>query len=264
MDSTMRLVLPFCRTSPLTRSSMARWCGSGISSLVTIHGPIGQNVSMALREREDAGLHLAALDVAGGDVVEDHVAGDVVLGLVGAEELAALADDDGQLELVVELLGQALGVDDRVVRADDRVDVLEEHDALVHRVRPVDGLQLLVVVGEVAGGVEELLRHDRGAQPHVGEGEARPGLRDVARRARSTRGSRRRRARRPCRRRAVPTRPSSNVTSFMAGLLSLGESQFHRIRSVERVTQHQSGSGRGRRRRQDPTRNTRSCRASVA
>ncbi len=48
MDSTIRLVLPFCRMSPFTRSSMARLCGSGISSLVTIAGPIGQNVSMAL------------------------------------------------------------------------------------------------------------------------------------------------------------------------------------------------------------------------
>ena len=37
------------RTSPLTRSCIARSCGSGISSAVTIHGPSGQNVAIALQ-----------------------------------------------------------------------------------------------------------------------------------------------------------------------------------------------------------------------
>ena len=41
-----------CRTSPLTRSSIARSCGSGISSGVTIHGPSGQNVSIALQKEK--------------------------------------------------------------------------------------------------------------------------------------------------------------------------------------------------------------------
>jgi hypothetical protein len=36
--------------------------------------------------------------------------------------------------------------------------------------------QFLVVVGEVARGVEELLRHDRRPQPDVGQREAFPGL----------------------------------------------------------------------------------------
>ena len=49
--------------------------------------------------------------------------------------------------------------------SDDRVDVLEEHDPLVHGVRPVDGGELLVVGSEVARRVEELLRDDRGPQP---------------------------------------------------------------------------------------------------
>ena len=45
-------MLPECdswRTSPLTRSSIRRSRGSGISSGVTIHGPSGQNVSIALQ-----------------------------------------------------------------------------------------------------------------------------------------------------------------------------------------------------------------------
>ena len=39
-----------CRDSPFTRSSIARSCGSGISSGVTIHGPSGQKVSIALQK----------------------------------------------------------------------------------------------------------------------------------------------------------------------------------------------------------------------
>ena len=157
------------RDSPLTRSSIARSCGSPISSGVTIHGPERAEGVDRLAEGEDAGLHLAPLDVPRRDVVEDHVAADVVLRFLRAEPLAGLADHDGELELVVELLGQVLGVDDRIVRADDRVDVLEEDDPGRDLVRPADALRLLLVLAEVAGGVEELLRDDRRAQADVGE-----------------------------------------------------------------------------------------------
>ena len=122
-----------------------------------------------LAEREDAAPHLASLDVARGDVVEDDVAGDVVHRLLRAEPLAVLADDHRELELVVELLGEVLGIDDRLVRADDRVDVLEEDDPRRDLVRPVDVLRLLLVLAEVAGRVEELLRHDRRAERRVRE-----------------------------------------------------------------------------------------------
>ena len=69
-----------------------------------------------------------------------------------------------------------LGVDDRLVRADDRVDVLEEDDPRRDLVRPADALRLLLVLAEVAGGMEELLRDDRRLE--VGVGERRP-LADV-------------------------------------------------------------------------------------
>ena len=39
-----------CAISPFTRSPIARSCGSGISSGVTIHGPSGQKVSIALQK----------------------------------------------------------------------------------------------------------------------------------------------------------------------------------------------------------------------
>jgi hypothetical protein len=108
-----------------------------------------------------------------------------------------------------------LGVDHRVVRADDRVHVLEEHDALVHRVRPVDLLQFLVVLGEIPRGVEELLRHDRRPQPDVRQGGRSPVSPTAPPRSKysridpqssSTTTS-------PSIR---PTRPASNVTSFIA------------------------------------------------
>ena len=69
-----------------------------------------------------------------------------------------------------------LRVDHRLVLADDRVDVLEEHDPRRDLVRPVDVLRLLLVLAEVAGGVEELLRDDRRAQARVGESRPLGGL----------------------------------------------------------------------------------------
>ena len=46
----MRLECEILPSSPLTRSVIARSCGSGISSGVTIHGPVGQKVSIALQK----------------------------------------------------------------------------------------------------------------------------------------------------------------------------------------------------------------------
>ena len=204
----MRPECDICRVSPLTRSFIARSCGSGISSGVTIHGPSGQNVSIALQKEKTPRAHLAPLDVARGDVVEDDVAGDVVHRLLRAEPLAGLADDHRELELVVELLGQVLRIDDRLVGADDRVDVLEEDDPRRDLVRPVDVLRLLLVLAEVARrcGRTSSGRSARAASRRRAAC-ARPRRR--RRRARSTRASSarragrspRRRSARPCRRR---------------------------------------------------------------
>ena len=137
-----------------------------VGDLVRRHDPRPERAERVdrLAEAEHARAHLAALDVAGGDVVEDHVAADVVRGLLRREPLAGLLEDDRELELVVELLGQVLGIDDRLVGPDDRVDVLEEVDPGRDPVRPVDVLRLLLVLAEVARRVEELLRDDRRAQ----------------------------------------------------------------------------------------------------
>jgi hypothetical protein len=59
---------------------------------------------------------------------------------------------------------------------DQRVDVLEEDDPGRDLVRPVDLLRLLLVLAEVAGGVEELLRDDRRPQLAALERHALAGL----------------------------------------------------------------------------------------
>ena len=69
-----------------------------------------------------------------------------------------------------------LGIDDGLVRADDRVDVLEEDDPRCDLVRPADLLRLLLVLAEVASRVEELLRDDRRAEHRVLERDALAGL----------------------------------------------------------------------------------------
>src|SRR5262249_33833636 len=53
----------------------------------------------------------------------------------------------------------------------DRVHVLEEDDPRRDPVRPLHLLRLLLVLAEVAGRVEELLRDDRRTQPDVLERE---------------------------------------------------------------------------------------------
>ena len=80
-----------------------------------------------------------------------------------------LLEYDRQLELVVELLGQVLRIDHRIVGTDDRVHVLEEVDPRCDVVRPVDVLRLGLVLAEVARRVEELLGRNRRPQPNVGE-----------------------------------------------------------------------------------------------
>src|SRR2546423_1084738 len=129
-----------------------------------------------LAEREDSAPHLVALNVARGDVVEDDVSGDVVHRLLRTEPLPGLADHDSELELVVELARQLLRVDDRLIRPDDRVDVLEEDDPRRDLVGPVDALRLLLVLAEVAGRVEELLRDDGSAQARPRERDALAGI----------------------------------------------------------------------------------------
>src|SRR6267143_5486184 len=81
-----------------------------------------------LAKTENAGFHFAALDIARGNVVENHVAADVARRFFRREVLAALLYHDGQLGLVIQLLRQMFRKNDWLFVADDRVYVLEENN----------------------------------------------------------------------------------------------------------------------------------------
>ena len=68
-----------------------------------------------------------ALPVAGADVVDDHVARDVVERVRARDPSGPRADDDAELDLEVEGVG-ALRPDDRLAVADDRVGELREQE----------------------------------------------------------------------------------------------------------------------------------------
>ena len=99
---------------------------------MTRTGPIGRNVSEPLA-RSHWPSPFSPSRKAGGlpcqsrarDVVDDDVAGDVVHRLVLRDAAGGLADDDAQLDLEVERMA-ALGPDDRLAVADDRVRELRE------------------------------------------------------------------------------------------------------------------------------------------
>src|SRR5207253_10144450 len=63
---------------------------------------------------------------------------DVILCLLWAEVLAAFLQHNRQLQLVVKLLGQMLGIDYRLVVANDGVDVLEKDNPRHDRMRKSD------------------------------------------------------------------------------------------------------------------------------
>src|SRR6266849_7148157 len=115
-------------------------------------------------ETEDAGLHLAALDIACSDVIENYVPAKMAGGFFGGKVFAALFQDDGQLQLVVQLLGQMLGINDRLFVADDGVDVLKKYDPRHDGMREACLGRFLVMLAEITRGVEKLFGNDRRLQ----------------------------------------------------------------------------------------------------
>src|SRR6185295_16423924 len=75
--------------------------GVGKVDLVAGHGPWPHRAERVLRFR-DQPLAMARLQVAGGDVVDDGVAPDMLHGLFPADCPPRLADDDGEFRLVVD------------------------------------------------------------------------------------------------------------------------------------------------------------------
>src|SRR5437867_3450561 len=101
------------------------------------------------------------LNVACGDVIKNHVPADVILCLLWAEVLAAFLQHNRQLQLVVKLLGQMLGIDYRLVVANDGVDVLEKDNPRHDRMRKSRFSCFLVVLAKVSRSVKKLLRNNR-------------------------------------------------------------------------------------------------------
>ena len=83
--------------SPSRRKPSSSRCFSS-SSAVTRYGAQGGGGVLALAGAE-AHPHLGGLQVAGGPVVEDRVADDVVAGPLGREVAALTPDDGGDLQL---------------------------------------------------------------------------------------------------------------------------------------------------------------------
>ena len=106
----MSAVVWSCMIWPLRMVLMRRVLGLGISSLVTMCGAERAEGVEALAAGELAAAEgLVALPVAAGDVVGAGVAEDVVEGLLARHVLGGLADDDGELALVVDLAASAWG-----------------------------------------------------------------------------------------------------------------------------------------------------------
>lgn len=123
----------------------------------------------ALAETENTGLHFAALDIARGDVVEDHVTADVAWRLLRREVLAALLQHHSQFQLVVQLLCQVLRKNHRFFMADDRVYVLEENNPGHDRMRKAGLGRFFMVLPKIARRVEEFLGNDRRSQSDSGK-----------------------------------------------------------------------------------------------
>ena len=105
-------------------------------------GPIGRNVSLPLARSHwpspfspSPEGRLVALPVAGGDVVDDDVARDVVHRRRHRNATRPSADDDPELHLEIEGV-RALGPDDRLAVGDDGVGELREEEGPSGTSRP--------------------------------------------------------------------------------------------------------------------------------
>src|ERR1700678_3352331 len=114
-----------------------------------------------LAEAEHAGLHLAALNVAGSDVVEDYIAANAFRSLFRRKMLATFFQNYGEFQFVIQFLREVLGINYGLVVADDGVEVLEEEDPRHHGMGESGLGCFFVVLAEVASGVKELARNDR-------------------------------------------------------------------------------------------------------
>ena len=121
----------FWRGSPLIVLDTSSAARSPTSSARDRPGP---HRTVGVQRLPEQPLLVVALDVAGGDVVDDRVAPHVIERVVVGDAAPALADDHRQLGLVVQLGRHRRMRLDVVVRTGHRGGGLREHDRLVREV----------------------------------------------------------------------------------------------------------------------------------
>ena len=114
-------------------------------------------VALALEPVELERIVPADIEIAGGDVVDDGVTGDVVERLRERDAASALADHRGELDLPVELRGFRRHAD-RIIGPDHRVPQLEEHVRLALGLGGEHRPHLVGMLDIVRGGTEDALR----------------------------------------------------------------------------------------------------------
>ena len=155
----MSEVVQSCTTSPLSTVRIVRSLGFGMSSFVTSAGPSGQNVSNDL-PRFHCEPPLLICQSAATHVVRAGVAEHVVERLLLADVLRRLADDDGQLTLVVDGVALDDGNLDRIAGVLNRRWILEEQDGILRHL----GARFLGVLSVVEADAENRPRLDRSEQ----------------------------------------------------------------------------------------------------
>ena len=146
----MFAVLLDCRNSPFTRDWTRSFCGSLISSAVTMHGPSGALEFERLAAAKLVPGHALGgapdLAIAGSNVIDDGVTEHVLERLLDRDVAPCLADHDAQFRLAIKFFGEPRIEHDRIVGADHTVGGLHEEFRLLAADRRVRFLGVVVVI----------------------------------------------------------------------------------------------------------------------
>src|SRR5206468_865388 len=114
-----------------------------------------------LTETEHAGFHLTPLNITRRDIVEDDIAADVVRRFLSREMFACLFQYHCEFEFVVNFLRQMLRKNDRLIRSDNRIHILEEDDPWQNGMRKAGPLGFDMMLAKVARSMKKLFGYDR-------------------------------------------------------------------------------------------------------
>src|SRR4051794_16814611 len=102
----------------------------GVRDFIRGHDPWSERTERvdAFTKAEHAGFHFPSLNIAGSNVVENHVSTDVIVRFFRGEMFAGLLQYDSKFQLVVQFRSEMFWINYRFVRPDDGVDVLEKYN----------------------------------------------------------------------------------------------------------------------------------------